>query len=109
MMGLVNISAFSNINDFWWNHWNDHLEIVERLNSTIPGLNAVAYPIHPWNEADKDAILARHQQYHLDMAELLLIDNQDFQTVDFTDPQSRDPWVYSNYQLHMQARVILGI
>lgn len=107
-MGLVNISAFAGINDFWWNNWNDHLEIVEAINKAM-GLNLPTYVIHPWQEGDQAGILERHQQLHNDMQEALGIQGSDLQLVDFGDPSSRDAWVYSNYQQHLQARTILGI
>lgn len=113
-MGLVNISAFDNINSYWFNHWQDHLEIVQFINSVVGGLNLPTYVIHPWQESDKDGILERHQKYHDDFNDFAAsagvpVQSTDLGTVEFDDPSSRDPWVYTNYQWHMQVRALLGI
>ena len=94
--------------EFWWSHWEDHLEIqkaVQKLNGT----NLPIYPINPWVTSDAEGILERHQQFHDDFNENLKLGAQDVSSINFKDPDSVKQWLYANWSEHQAARSALGI
>ena len=70
--------------EFWFCHWQDHLEILEKLQDLF-SVKLTTYVIDPWLQTDKTGILERHQQYHNDMNELLHIGGTDLSEIDFPE------------------------
>lgn len=107
-MGLANIQSFANVDDYWFNHYQDHVDIVQVVNRLIPGLNMWVYPMFPWSDSNKGQLLEQHFLSHTDLNTILGIDNSDLGDVDFGDEEKRGEWIYQNYQMHLQAHTILG-
>ena len=94
--------------EFWFNHFQDHLEIVQAIQKKA-GIPLTVYIITPWNDQDAESILESHQQYHNDMDQVLGIAGNDLSSVDFKKANELKSWVYLNYQEHMSAHSILDI
>jgi len=93
--------------EYWFNHYNDHLEIVQAIQKR--GVPLTVYIINPWDSDDKDSILERHQQFHNDMDQVLGIAGNDLSTLDFKKQNEVQAWIQLNYQEHLSAHTILDI
>ena len=93
--------------EYWFNHFQDHLDIVQAIQKT--GIQLTVYMIDPWLESDKDGILERHQQYHNDMNAVLKTPGNDLSELDLKDAAKVADWVYQQYQEHLNAHMALNI
>jgi hypothetical protein len=93
--------------EYWFYHYQDHLEIVQALSKL--GFAVSNYIIDPWVNEDKDGILERHQQFHNEMNAIMGIAGADLSDVDFRRENEVRAWVYLNYQDHLSAHVELNI
>jgi hypothetical protein len=94
--------------EFWYSHWQDHLEIQKALQ-VQKGNNLPIYIIDPWVDSDADGILGIHQNFHDDFNGVLQLGSQDVSSIDFKDPESVRQFLYQNWQEHQAARSALGI
>lgn len=93
--------------EFWFYHYQDHLEIVQAL-STL-GFPVQNYVMNPWVSSDHEGILEQHQQYHNDMNQILAVAGADLSTLDFKKENEVKGWIYLNYQEHLSAHTLLNI
>ena len=111
-MGLPNIltppGGESGWSEYWFQHFQDHLEILEAIQKQY-NVKLTEYLIDPWLDSDKEGILERHQQYHSDMNAALKLAGNDLSDVDFKKGNELKAWIYLNYFEHSNARQTLGI
>jgi hypothetical protein len=94
--------------EYWFQHFQDHLEIVQAIQNTL-NVPLTVYDIDPWTNTDKEGILERHEQFHNDMNGVLQIPGNDLSEVDFKNPGQVKAWVWLNYQEHLNAHMALAI
>lgn len=87
--------------DFDWDHYNEHLNIAQAINSVL-GITVPVLALHP--VGDKDAWARMHQQMHDDMHKACGTDGHDL-TASVFEPD----WVHHNYMEHAAVNQVLGI
>jgi hypothetical protein len=94
--------------EYWFWHFQDHLEIVQRLQLVL-NVQLTVYDIDPWVDASRDQILEQHQQFHNDFNGLLNTPGNDLSDVDFKNQGQLRAWIFLNYQEHQNAHQALEI
>ena len=93
--------------EYWFNHYNDHLEIVQAFQKLL--IPMTVYIIYPWSEENKDTILEQHQQFHNDMNAAAGLPGSDISDFDQKNQNEMKAWVYLNYQEHLSIHTALNI
>ena len=93
--------------EYWFQHYQDHLDIVQKLQSL--GIPLTVYAIYPWFDPGKDTILELHQQYHDDMNLALGTSGSDLSELDFKKPNEVESWAWLNYLEHQAVHQSLGL
>ena len=93
--------------EFWFNHYNDHLEIIQKLQKL--GFTMIDYIIYPWTDTDKEGILDRHQQFHNDFNLIVGRSGSDLSDFDEKNENEIRAWTYLNYEEHLALHQALGI
>lgn len=96
------------LTEYSFNHFQDHLEIVEGLKK-VKNVVAPLYVIDPMTLDDMSGWLLRHSQFHNDMNASLGLEGSDLQTVNFKNERDRNIWLWQNFREHLAARTALGI
>lgn len=103
-MTLANISAppaKSTQQTFDYSHYQDHVAIVQHINTTM-GKKLQVYPIHPAPQKN-DTWQRQHQNFHDDMNAALGTRGTDL------TGQMNAQWYNRNYLEHSSAHQKLGI
>lgn len=99
-------STPSGMNEWLFQHQQDHLEIVQKIGAL--GLVLPTYVIDPLLPEDFKGWALRHQNYHNDANGILGTDGSDLQTVEWGNQEERESWFWINYQEHLAWHKRLG-
>lgn len=85
-------------------HTQVHLAMLQR------GLDPEYFPTLGFPREDNDEYLENHNRIHRSNADLLgLPFTPDLSTVDFSDPQQRDDWLFAHSLVHANEDAALGL
>ena len=76
--------------EFWFWHFQDHLQIVQRLHQI--GFQLTVYDIDPWVDFNKTEILEQHQEFHNDFNGIIQAAGNDLTDVDFKNAGQLKAW-----------------
>ena len=111
LSGLLNVPSTKNQWDSWsFSHRNHHDQIRRAIQLETGGAtNLFQYQLDPIPENNFDDWLARNQQAHNDMNQVLGLQGVDLSSVDVKDRKKLEAWVYTHWQEHQAAATTLGI
>jgi hypothetical protein len=92
----------SDIEEFLFSNVTDHNDIAAAIMRKY-NVAIVAYPIYPVTAANMSNMLLAHQAMHTQEADILVVDNQDFLSPDFSE------WWYDHADQHRRERQALGM
>ena len=111
LQGLLNIPTSKQQWDKWsFSHRTHHDQINRAIFLETGGAtNLFQYQLDPIPLDKPDDWLARNQQAHNDMNQVLSLQGVDLSSVDFKDRKALEAWIYKHWEEHQAASTTLGI
>lgn len=94
--------------EFLFNHWQDHLQIIQAIQAQT-GQQLIVYDLEGFNPDAASDWLDRHQNAHNDMNGALGLAGQDLEAVDLRNDHEREAWLFTNFEEHQAVRSTLKI
>jgi len=96
-----------------WNVWSFHHRLSHNaIRAAVlrnRDINLVDYQIDPINQRDMQDFLQRNSQLHIEMNAVLGAQTIDLQETDFSNPNTKQAWVYAHFLEHQTAENKAGI
>lgn len=108
---LLNVPRTRNEWDAWsFAHRTHHAAIRQAIYAeSHTSDNLFEYQLDPIPQDQIQDWLARNQQSHDDMNQVLDLQGVDLESVDVKDPKQLAAWIYIHWQEHQSAAIALGI